>query len=95
MAIADAINESLDNSLEYVYDRTPLKEKRKKNQIGIHAIRGGTIVGEHEVIFAGKNEIVEISHRAMSREIFATGALKAAKFLSGKPAGFYTMNNIF
>jgi len=95
MAIADAINESLNNSLEYIYDRSQTREKRKKNQIGIHAIRGGTIVGEHEVIFAGKNEIVEISHKAMSREIFATGALKAAKFLSGKPAGFYTMNNIF
>ena len=94
MAIADAINESLGNELEYIYDRSSLREKRKKNHLGIHGVRGGTIVGEHDVIFAGKNEIIEISHSAMSREIFATGALKAAKFLSGKPAGFYTMNDV-
>lgn len=94
LAIADAINEAVENQFEYVYDRSKIREKRSKNEIGIHAIRGGNIVGEHEVLFAGKDEIIEINHRAMSKEIFAVGAVKAAKFLAGKPAGFYTMKDV-
>ena len=69
--------------------------KRAKNEIGIHSIRGGTIVGEHEVIFAGNDEVFEIKHSAASRDIFASGALKAAKFLSDKKAGYYTMSDLF
>ncbi|MEA4972296.1 MAG: 4-hydroxy-tetrahydrodipicolinate reductase [Candidatus Metalachnospira sp.] len=94
LAIADAINEVSDNRYDYTYDRSQIREKRTKDEIGIHAVRGGNIVGEHEVIFAGKDEIIEINHRAMSKEIFAVGAVKAAKYLAGKPAGFYTMKNV-
>ncbi len=94
LAIADAINEVMDNRFEYVYDRSQVREKRTKNEIGISAMRGGNIVGQHEVLFAGKDEIIEINHRAMSKEIFAVGAVKAAKYLAGKPAGFYTMKEV-
>lgn len=94
LAIADAINEVLDDKFDYIYDRSQTREKRTKNEIGIHAVRGGNIVGEHEVIFAGKDEIIEVNHRAMSKEIFAVGAVKAAKYLAGKPAGFYTMKDV-
>lgn len=94
LALANAINEKLDNKFTYTYDRSPLHEKRSSNEIGIHAVRGGTIVGEHDVIFAGTDEIIEFSHKAMSKEIFAVGAIKAAKFLAGKPAGLYSMKNV-
>lgn len=94
LAIADAINEVFEEKFDYVYDRSQKREKRSAKEIGIHAVRGGNIVGEHEVIFAGKDEIIEINHRAMSKEIFAVGAVKAAKYLAGKPAGFYTMKNV-
>lgn len=94
LAIADAINEVFDNKYNYIYDRSQTREKRTKNEIGIHAVRGGNIVGEHEVIFAGKDEVIEITHSATSKEIFAVGAVKAAKYLAGKPAGFYTMENV-
>ena len=94
LAIANAINETLDNEYTYKYDRTKQRAKREKKEIGIHAVRGGTIVGEHEVIFAGKDEIVELKHTAMSKEIFAVGAVKAAKFIVGKPAGLYDMGNL-
>ena len=94
LAIADAINEALDNKYGYVYDRSQKREKRSQNEIGIHSVRGGNIVGEHDVIFAGKDEIIEINHRAASKEIFAVGAVKAAKYLAGKPAGFYTMKDV-
>ena len=94
IAIADSINEALDGKLNYVYDRSQVREKRTRDQLGISAIRGGTIVGEHDVIFAGKDEIVTLSHSALSKEIFAVGAVKAAKFLAGKPAGFYTMKEV-
>ena len=94
LAIADAISETLTNEAEYVYDRHSVRKKRGKNEIGIHSLRGGTIVGEHSVIYAGKDEIIEIKHIATSREVFATGAVKAAKFLAGKPAGFYDMNDL-
>lgn len=94
IAIADSINEALDNKLNYVYDRSQIREKRTHDQLGISAIRGGTIVGEHDVIFAGQDEIITINHTAMSKEIFAVGAVKAAKYLAGKPAGFYTMKEV-
>jgi dihydrodipicolinate reductase len=94
LAIADSINEALDNKMHYVYDRSQVMEKRDKYEIGIHALRGGTIVGEHDVVFAGQDEIITISHLAMSKEIFAVGAVKAAKYLAGKPAGFYSMKEV-
>ncbi len=94
LAIADAINEEMDGTGHYVYDRHSVRKKRDKNEIGIHAIRGGTIVGEHTVIFAGDNEVIELHHSATSREVFASGAVKAALFMAGKPAGFYDMKNL-
>ncbi|KRQ87220.1 4-hydroxy-tetrahydrodipicolinate reductase [Caloramator mitchellensis] len=94
LMLADAINASLDNSLEYVYGRHSKTEKRQQNELGIHAIRGGAIVGEHSVIFAGAGEVIEINHSALSRDVFAYGAIRAAKFLSGKEAGFYTMSDV-
>lgn len=91
LMIADAISDTLSEKPEYVYDRHSVRKKRSKTEIGLHAIRGGTIVGEHDVIFAGNDEIVEIKHTAMSKEIFAEGAVKAAKFVAGKAAGMYNM----
>ncbi len=95
LAIADAISDTETEPSQYVYDRHSSMRKRAKNEIGIHSIRGGTIVGEHEVIFAGNDEVFEIKHSAASRDIFASGALKAAKFLSDKKAGYYTMSDLF
>ena len=94
LAIADAINDVCDNSNDYVYDRHSSRKKRGKNEIGIHSVRGGTIVGEHDVIFAGNDEIIEIKHTAMSKEIFAVGAVKAAVYLNGKAAKLYDMNDL-
>ena len=94
LAIADAINEVSESSNEYIYDRHSSRRKRGKHEIGIHAVRGGTIVGEHDVIFAGPDEIIEIKHTAMSREIFASGAIRAAMFMIGKPCGRYSMSDI-
>lgn len=94
LALADAINETLDNSYEYKYDRHKERKKRNKKEIGIHAVRGGTIVGEHSVLFAGRDEIIELKHTCMSREVFAAGALKAAKFLVGKNPGLFNMENL-
>ncbi len=94
LAIADSINSVLAQKQEYVYDRHSRRKKRSKTEIGIHAIRGGTIVGEHSVIFAGSDEIIEINHTAMSKEIFGTGALRAARFLYGKAPGMYDMNDL-
>lgn len=94
LALADSINEAMNHKYTYVYDRSQTMEKRTENEIGIHAVRGGTIVGEHSVIFAGQDEIIEFNHLAMSKEIFAVGAIKAAKYLAGKPAGFYTMKHV-
>lgn len=94
LAIADAVNSVLDQKNEYVYDRHSRRKKRSRNEIGIHAIRGGTIVGEHSVIFAGNDEIIEIKHSALSKEIFATGALSAARFIIGKKPGMYDMNDL-
>lgn len=92
LMIADAIKDELDGDTKYEYDRHSKREKRTKNEIGIHAVRGGTITGEHEIIFAGHDEIIRISHSARSKELFATGAVNAAKFIVGKPAGMYDMS---
>ena len=94
LMLADAINESLDNQYHYVYDRHSKRQKREKTEIGMHAIRGGTIVGEHEVIFAGVDEVIEFKHTAYSRSVFGKGAVEAAKFLAGKPAGMYDMSDV-
>jgi 4-hydroxy-tetrahydrodipicolinate reductase len=94
LAIADAINDSLEEKCEYTYDRHSKRKKRSKQEIGIHAVRGGTIVGEHSVIFAGKDEIIEINHTAMSREILGVGALKASIFIASKEPGLYSMTNL-
>ena len=91
IALADAINESFDDKYEYTYDRSQRREKRRPKEIGISAVRGGPIVGDHDVIFAGHDEVVTFSHRAYSRAIFGKGAITAAKFLAGKPAGMYDM----
>ena len=94
LMIADAISDSLNKSPEYVYDRHSVRKKRDKNEIGIHAIRGGTIVGEHTVLFSGQDEVIEIHHSAASKEVFGVGAYKAAKFLVGKPNGMYNMKDL-
>lgn len=92
LMIADAINSELGNEMKYEYDRQSKREKRTKNEIGMHAVRGGTITGEHEIIFAGHDEIIKISHSARSKELFATGAVNAAIFLCGKEPGLYDMS---
>lgn len=92
--IADAINEELNNTKNYNFGRYGKSAKRDKSEIGIHAIRGGTIVGEHTVIYAGPDEIIEIKHTAMSRKIFASGAIKAARFIVKKENGLYNMSDI-
>lgn len=94
LALADAMNEVLRNEYEYKYDRSKERIARNKKEIGISAVRGGTIVGEHEVIFAGTDEVIEIKHTAYSKAIFAKGAVQAAKYLPGKPAGMYQMSNL-
>ena len=94
LALADSINESLGNEYEYKFDRSQTREKRDKKEIGISAVRGGTIVGDHDVIFAGTDEVVTFSHTAYSRAIFAKGAIQAARFLAGKPAGYYQMSHV-
>lgn len=94
LALADAINEALNNEYTYKYDRSAERVKRDKKEIGISAVRGGSIVGEHEVIFAGTDEVIELKHTAYSKAIFGKGAVSAAKFLAGKPAGMYSMKDV-
>jgi 4-hydroxy-tetrahydrodipicolinate reductase len=94
LALADAMNEVLNQEYGYKYDRSGERIMRSKKEIGISAVRGGTIVGEHEVIFAGTDEVIEIKHTAYSKAIFAKGAIQAAKFLPGKSAGMYHMSDI-
>ncbi len=94
LALGDSINEVLDNSYEYVYDRSQRREKRPKKEIGYSAVRGGTIVGDHDVIFAGADEVITFSHTAYSKAVFGKGAVQAAKFLKGKPAGLYNMSDV-
>ena len=92
--LANAINEASGNQYEYVYDRHAVRQKRDKKEIGMHAVRGGTIVGEHEVMFAGRDEIITLSHSARSKEVFAVGAVNAAVFLKEQPAGLYDMSQL-
>lgn len=94
LALADACNDALDEKYEYCYGRADRREKRPKNEIGISAVRGGNIVGEHEVIFAGLDEVITIKHTAYSKSVFAKGAIEAAKFIAGKPAGHYDMKEV-
>lgn len=94
LALADSVNEALGNEYHYVYDRSTVRQKRDTKEIGISALRGGTIVGEHEVIFAGTDEVIEFKHTAYSRSVFGKGAVEAAKFLAGKESGMYDMSDV-
>lgn len=94
LMIADGISETLEQEPMYVYDRHSYRKKRSKNEIGIHSIRGGTIVGEHEVIFAGHDEVVTLTHQAQSKEVFAAGAVNAAVFLATQQPGMYDMGKL-
>ncbi len=94
LALADSINAELDNEYEYKFDRSSDRVKRPKKEIGISAVRGGTIVGDHEVIFAGIDEVIEINHHAYSKAVFGKGAVQAAKFLAGKQPGMYDMSDV-
>jgi dihydrodipicolinate reductase len=92
--LADAVNKNMDEKLEYTYDRSKRHEPRKDDEIGLSSVRGGTIVGDHDVIFAGEDEVISFNHRAYSRKIFANGAISAAKFLVGKSKGLYDMSDV-
>lgn len=94
LMLANAINDVSDDKYNYVYDRHSVRKKRDGNEIGIHAVRGGTIVGEHEIIFAGRDEVITLSHSAYSKEVFAVGAVNAAVFMVGKAAGLYSMADL-
>lgn len=94
LLLADALSESLDYDAEYVYDRHAVRQKRDKREIGFSSIRGGTIVGEHDVIFAGRDEVITLSHSAASKEVFAVGAINAALFLIGREPGYYSMKDL-
>ena len=95
MMLANEINAANSDKYRYVYERESIRKSRDGDEIGIHSVRGGTIVGEHEIIFAGTDEVITISHNAMSKNVFATGAVSAAIFLLAQPAGFYDMNDLF
>ena len=92
--LAEAINEELDNKMHYVYDRHSVRKPREKTEIGMHSIRGGTIVGEHDIIFAGRDEVITLSHSAGSKQVFAVGSVNAAVFLSGCEKGLYQMSDL-
>jgi len=94
LLLADAINDALGGKMRFVNDRSHSHQKRSHDEIGLHALRGGSIVGEHSVVFAGRDEVIEFTHIAQSRDVFAVGALKAAQFLHGKPLGLYTMQDL-
>lgn len=94
LALGDSINEALNQEYDYVYDRSTRREKRPQKEIGFSAVRGGTIVGDHDVIFAGADEVITFSHTAYSKAVFGKGAVQAAKFLAGKPAGLYQMSDV-
>ncbi|MBR3367626.1 MAG: 4-hydroxy-tetrahydrodipicolinate reductase [Lachnospiraceae bacterium] len=94
IALADAVNAGLEEPYEYVYDRSGRREKRPKAEIGISAVRGGSIVGDHDVLFAGQDEVITFSHRVYSRAVFGKGAVEAAKFLAGKAPGYYDMQDV-
>jgi 4-hydroxy-tetrahydrodipicolinate reductase len=94
LMLANEIKNSLPDSIKYVYDRSGLREKRSKNEIGIHSLRGGSIPGEHSIVFAGIDEIIEIKHTALSRSIFAKGTIEAIRFIYDKQNGLYSMKNM-
>ena len=94
LAMADSINAAMNDEYTYIYDRSQVRQKRDKKEIGISAVRGGTIVGEHEVIYAGEDEVIEFKHTAHSKAVFAKGAVEAGKFLKGKDAGLYDMKDV-
>ena len=94
LALADAVNEAAESSYDYIFSRSERREKRPATEIGIFSVRGGSIVGEHDVIFAGEDEVITLSHSAYSRSIFAKGAVEAAKFLYNKKAGVYSMFDV-
>ena len=94
LMLADSVNEAFDGKKHYVDGRTGICGAREKSEIGMHAVRGGTIVGEHEVMFAGEDEIITITHSARSKRVFASGAIRASKFLHGKGAGKYEMKDL-
>ncbi|MCR5734964.1 MAG: 4-hydroxy-tetrahydrodipicolinate reductase [Lachnospiraceae bacterium] len=94
LALADAVKDAIDDELHPVYDRSQVRKKRDHEEIGISAVRGGTIVGDHDVIFAGHDEVITLSHRAYSRAVFAKGALVAAQFLKDKKSGYYNMSDV-
>lgn len=94
LALADSINDAMDDAYTYVYDRSQVRQKRDKKELGISAVRGGTIVGEHEVFFAGEDEVIEFKHTAYSKAVFGKGAVEAGKFLKGKGPGLYDMKDV-
>lgn len=94
LALADSVNEALDGACSYTYDRSGRRQERDPKEIGISAVRGGNIVGEHEVIFAGTDEVITFTHTAYSKAVFGKGAVQAAKFLAGRPAGLYDMSDV-
>ncbi|MEG1992955.1 MAG: 4-hydroxy-tetrahydrodipicolinate reductase, partial [Acetivibrio sp.] len=94
LAFADSINQAMNQQYEYVYDRSQVQEKREKKDLGISSVRGGTIVGEHEIIFAGMDEVIEFKHTAYSKAVFAKGSISAAKYLTGRRAGLYDMSDV-
>lgn len=94
LMIADAIADTMESEPQYVYDRHSYRKKREKKEIGLHAVRAGTIIGEHEVIFAGHDEVLSIKHEALSREVFVTGSVNAAIFLKTKAPGLYNMGHM-
>ena len=94
LAMADVVREAAGEEVSYVFDRSGVHERRQHDQIGISAVRGGTIVGEHEILFAGEDEVISLEHKAYSRAVFAKGALEAAKFIAGREPGLYGMNDL-
>ena len=92
--LAEAINKELGGKMNYVYDRHSVRKPREANEIGMHSIRGGTIVGEHDIIFAGHDEVITLSHSAGSKEVFAAGAVNAAVYLAGREKGLYDMSDL-
>ena len=94
LMLANSISQELDYPVEYIYDRHSVRKKRDSREIGIHSIRGGNLVGEHEVIFAGEDEAISIKHTAQSKTVLAVGAINAARYLVGKQKGFYSMNDL-
>ena len=94
LMLADSVNSVFDNEKQYIYDRHGILKQRETHEIGIHAVRGGTIVGDHDVVFAGHDEVITLSHSAQSKEVFAVGAINAAIFMKDKPNGLYNMSDL-